>query len=327
MGYVLGIDGGLLRTYCLIADTGGQILGLGKAGGSNLATHDPDEARANILAAIKQARAAAGIRATDFEAACLGISGFSALGAHDLAEEMMASVVKTAKPLLEDDSSIALYGATGGDPGVVVLAGPGSVAYGMNAAGDRRHAGGWGHILGDEGSMYWMGLSSLRALARSHDAIMPKTAMTAEIFKHFGVARIHELMELVYHQGLTKSDILSVAPITIKAAQEGDEVAGDVVARAADCLASIARAVIRRLKMDRESFPLATSGNVFDAGPVLMDPFKAKIALFAPKAEVAKPKFDPVVGATLMALHAIGVKPKEEAIAVTWSELRSSGVK
>ncbi len=172
-----------------------------------------------------------------------------------------------------------------------------------------------------------MGLSSLRALARSNDAIMPKTVLTAEIFKHFGIARINDLMDLVYHQGLTKSDVLSVAPITIRAAQAGDEVAMDVITRAADCLASIARAVIRRLGMVEKAFPVATSGNVFEIGPILTDPFKAKIVQFAPKAEVAKPKFDPVIGATLLALRAIGVKPKEEAIAAGWSELRTSNAK
>ncbi|MDB4893831.1 MAG: hypothetical protein JWN15_93, partial [Firmicutes bacterium] len=151
MRIVLGIDGGGTKTRCLAADGAGCILGEGLAGPSNYQVLGMDGAVAAVMAAVAEALGVAGADLADVEAVCAGLAGVGRPEDH----AVMTAALPFAAPVklrVVPDAHIALAGALGGQPGAVVISGTGSIAYGIDAGGRTARAGGWGWLLGDEGS-------------------------------------------------------------------------------------------------------------------------------------------------------------------------------
>ena len=297
---VLGVDGGGSKTRAVVADGLGEILGEGLAGPSNPLRVGVSEAAAAIRDAADRACAEAGVRRVEIVVAEVGLAG---VRRDDIRERMRAAVAELGAKTVEvvTDADIALYGATEGKPGLVIIAGTGSVCCGVNARGRRACAGGWGPVVGDEGSGSWIARRALQAVAHASDGRGRKTSLSEAACEYFNVARAEDLSTAVYAPNVTNSRIAGYAGRVVEAAKRRDAVAREIVEAAGRELASAAAAVIRKLRMERERFRVAYVGGVFAAGALILGPLEEEVARVAPRAYIAPPLLAPAEAAARMA--------------------------
>jgi N-acetylglucosamine kinase-like BadF-type ATPase len=298
---VLGVDGGGTKTRAVIADSRQHVLGEGVAGPSNPLRVGIKMAAAAIEEAIDKACEAATVERREIVAAEVGLAG---VRRGDLRARMREALTGLGIHTLEvvTDADIALFGATGGAPGLVVIAGTGSICCGTNARGQHYCSGGWGTLMGDEGSGSWIARRALQAIAQGSDGRGPQaTKLTQSALAYFNAATLDELALAVYAPSMTNDRIAGLCRHVIEAAQADDEVARSIVLAAGRELGTAAAAVIRSLRMEREEFQVAYVGGVFTAGNLVLDPLREEIARVARAAFVAPPRLSPAIAAARMA--------------------------
>lgn len=298
---VVGVDGGGSKTHAVIADTEGRIMGEGTSGPSNPLRVGIARAAAEVSEAINKACEAAQVRREDILAAQIGLAGARR-------QELRARVCEALSSLgirdieVVSDAEIALYGATDGEPGVVVIAGTGSICCGVNARGKRNCAGGWGPVAGDEGGGAWIARRALRAIAHASDGRGPKTSLMAAACAYFHVTTPEDLATAIYAPTMTNERLAGFGKQVIEAAKAKDPVARDIMAEAGSELGSAVAAVIRNLKLEPERFQVAYVGGVFAAGgDLVLGPMSERILQIAPLAFVAPPRMSPSLAAARMA--------------------------
>ena len=311
MRYILGIDGGGTKTVALAADLRGNILGRGAAGASNYHSAGLDGALAALKEASENAVSAAGVATDGCEVACLGLAGAGRETDRALLLPAIRKLGLADTILLQHDAAIALAGATVCQPGVVILAGTGAMAFGMNRWGEERRAGGWGNVLGDEGSAYYIGRRALAAACRAYDGRGTKTALVDKVMGYLGLDHFTDIVKTVSAAAVSALDVAFLAPLVSQLAECGDEVSLGILRDAAQELALAANAVIRGLRMEDEKFQFAASGSVFKAGEIILAPLSKSVKLAAPRAEIISPRYEPAVGAVLLALRESGVQMRE----------------
>ncbi|HEX8072670.1 MAG TPA: BadF/BadG/BcrA/BcrD ATPase family protein [Pyrinomonadaceae bacterium] len=298
--YVLGVDGGGTKTHAVVADEQGRVLGEGFAGPSNPLRVGVNSAAAAVREAADEALDAAALRRADVQAAEVGLAGVRRA---DLRERMREALTGLGVGTVEvvTDAEIALHGATDGAPGLVLIAGTGSICCGRSARGRRACAGGWGPLAGDEGGGAWLARRALQAVAQAADGRGPATALSPAACRYFNVATPDDLSMAIYAPSMTHERIAGFGRCVVEAAQRHDEVARALVAEAGRELGRAAVAVIRRLQMGRERFQVAYVGSVFNAGELIFAPLRETIHAAAPHAYLAPPQHPPAVAAAQMA--------------------------
>ncbi|HEY0082263.1 MAG TPA: BadF/BadG/BcrA/BcrD ATPase family protein [Pyrinomonadaceae bacterium] len=297
----LGVDGGGTKTQAVITDEEGRTLGEGLAGPSNPLRVGVSSAAAAVREAVDRACAVADVRRSDIAAAEIGLAGVRRA---DL-KEHMAAALRHALGInsleVVTDADIALYGATGSKPGLVLIAGTGSICCGKNARRKHVCAGGWGPLAGDEGSGSWIARRALQAVAQATDGRGAATNLDDAACQYFNVATPDDLSLAIYAPSMTNDRIAGFARHVIEAAAGGDPVAVSIVADAGRELAVAACTVIRKLRLERESFQVAHVGGVFSAGELVLAPLRTGIKRVAPHAFLAPPQLSPVLAAATMA--------------------------
>jgi glucosamine kinase len=298
--YLLGVDGGATKTLAAVFDLESGDLHLGHGGPSNEDAVGAKAAVAALLLAADEAMDGAGISDDDLGSAVLAIAGTDTAA--------IASSVRTARTeawLVINDVLGAWAAATGGGPGVAVISGTGSNVFGVGSDGRGWRAGGWGHLLGDEGSGYWLGIQAIKAVLSDRESSGPPTALSEIAPSFFKAESIEAMATLVYSKPLTKGEIAAFARETSRVAEAGDAVARELYERGAAELAVQIRAVIERTGL-HGSFPVGLIGSAFRAGPVFVDPLTRAIHEISPGAHVAAVEMTPVGGSLLLAAKAAG---------------------
>ena len=298
---VVGVDGGGTKTHAVILDTAERVLGEGTAGPSNPLRVGIANAAAAVRQAIDKACEAAQVRRSDIVAAEVGLAGARRIELRARVREALSNIGFHDIDVV-GDAEIALYGASDGAPGVVVIAGTGSICCGINASGKRVYAGGWGPVAGDEGGGAWIARRALRAIAHASDGRGPRTSLTTAACAHFHVSAPDDLSTAIYAPTITNERIAGFAKQVIEAAHAKDQVALEIIAEGGRELGLAAMAVIRNLKMQLEQFQVAYVGGVFDAGgELVLAPMREQIKQIAPHAYLASPRIAPAVAAARMA--------------------------
>jgi N-acetylglucosamine kinase-like BadF-type ATPase len=299
--YVLGVDGGGTKTRAVVADSRGHVLGEGRAGPSNPLRVGVDDSTKAVREAVERACVEAGIRRQDLSAAEVGLAGGKREDIRERMRAALSSELGIESLEVVTDADIALYGATEGKPGLVVIAGTGSICCGINARGRRACAGGWGPVAGDEGSGSWIARRALQSVARASDGRGRKTSLTEAAREYFKVERTEDLSTAVYAPNMTNNRIAGFGRHVIEAAKRRDVVAREILDEAGRELACAASAVIKKLKMERERFQLAYVGGVFAAGNLILEPLREELERVAPRAFLAPPVLSPAEAAARMA--------------------------
>ena len=304
MAFYLGIDGGGSKTAALVTDESGTPRGRGLAGGSNHLRVGLETATRNIERAVNIALVESGIAIREIEYAYCGIAGSDHPEHHERVVDSLKTFFPRGNFIVDTDARIALTGAVGFGSGIVIIAGTGSVAFGRNDRGDEFRAGGWGPILGDEGSGYAIGRDGLIAVLRAHDGRGSKTAITDLLCREHGMCDPADLPRHIYAATTHADDIARYGKMVMECAAAGDPLAQEIIHRAAFALAECVAAVARRLNITGESFPVAYVGGAFFAGDQLVTPMRNAINSVAPRAQLITPLHTPVEGAAMMAIRA-----------------------
>jgi N-acetylglucosamine kinase-like BadF-type ATPase len=301
----LGIDGGGTKTHAIITTASYKIIGEGFSGASNPVRVGFDTAVANINQALKQACEQAHITPHDIAAGCAAIAGIS----HPIHYHTMRKALDARLALdhleLVTDARAALEGALDGRQGIVLIAGTGSIAMGMNEARQVERSGGWGPTLGDEGSGYDIARQALKAVAASFDGRAPRTLLTERICRELGILSAKDLPGVIYNNDEASTQIASLARLVADAAAEGDGVAQQILAQAGRDLGELAISVIRKLRLESAAFRVAYVGSVFKAGECVLEPLREAVLNVAPRAEVGLPLRSPEIGAVKLAQAAV----------------------
>jgi glucosamine kinase len=299
--YVMGVDGGATKTLAAVLDLQERTLHLGHAGSSNPDSVGAHAATESLLKATDEAIGRAGIERGRLDAAVLAIAGTDTDAvAHHVRERRPATWV------VVNDVVGAWATATDARPGVGAISGTGSNVFGVGPGGRAWRAGGWGHVLGDEGSGYWLAVQSIKAALGDRDRSGPQTRLSEAAVDFFDVASVEALVALVYSpKPPTKGEIAAFAVETARVAHAGDEVARALYARAAAELGRQIEAVIEQTGLVGE-FPVGLIGSAFKAGELFVAPLTAEVKRVAPRASVAVVEMAPVGGCLLLAARAAG---------------------
>jgi glucosamine kinase len=314
VAYYLGIDGGGSKTTCAVGDEAHQ-LEIATAGPSNITRVGKDRAREALHQAIRQSCAASKIDPGQVERACIGAAG---AGREEVASAVRGMVAELIPGEIEvvGDMEIALAAAFGTGPGVIVIAGTGSIAYGSDAQGRTARAGGWGYAISDEGSAHWIGRTAVKTLLRAidQDAQDQENAQSAAealpLFSELKAAwKLNSLDEFV-RTANSSPDFAALFPAVVVVADAGDDLAQRVLMQAGAELGELARIVVRRLFAENSSIvpgiPLAMVGGVFRYSSRVRESFWNEVRKFELPTNLNPRVVEPVVGALQRAREAAG---------------------
>jgi len=297
--HVLGIDAGGTKTVCLLADERGIVVSEARGPGANL--HVAGELGVEkVLHELMET--AIGDREVVPAAVCLGIAGVDRDDEAQTVRAIMRRIGRKSRVVVVNDALIALVAGAGDAPGIVIIAGTGSIAYGRNAAGEAARAGGWGHMIGDEGSGFWIGREALAAVMRAGDGRGPATELTTEILSYFDLTELSRLPRIIYDREQPRMAVAALGPIVQRAADGGDAVAARILERGAEELVLAAGSVAARLEMRGDTFAFYLAGGVVQVVPSLARELSKRLIEVAPRAAVEILETEPAVGAVRLAL-------------------------
>jgi N-acetylglucosamine kinase-like BadF-type ATPase len=298
MPYYLGIDSGGTKTRCVLADET-TVLAKSMTGGSNIVRLGETQAREALHAAIKQVCATARISPDQVCAVCIGAAGAArpeiAAKIRSILVELI-SEISLANIEVFGDTVIALEAAFGAGPGVIAIAGTGSIVYGRDAAGHTARAGGWGFAVSDEGSGHWIGRRAISAILSARDQGL-ETALTAMVLQAWKLNTVDELVQQA--NSTPPPDFPRLFPLVLRAAAEADSIARYLLDDAGAGLAALAAIVVRRLAPHAPAAmpPIAMAGSVFRQSPEVRQVFYNTLQTSFPGIDVHQDLADPVEGA------------------------------
>lgn len=298
----LGVDGGGTKTLATLANSKIEILSQGQTGASNPLRVGVEMSVREIGNAVDVACDQIGKSRFDITAAQIALAG---VRREDLRLRMRAELqeelgIENLEVLT--DAEIALYGATNGAAGLVIIAGTGSVCCGRNARGEFAKAGGWGPLAGDEGGGAGIARRALQQIAKASDGRAAKTKLSDYACQYFRADTPDDLAMAIYAPSMTNDKIAGFARYVIEAARAKDFTAIELLNEAAGELGAAAVAVIKNLKLEKKKFQVAYVGGIFNAGELIFAPLLEKIRTIAPAAFLAPPQFSPATAAAKMAV-------------------------
>ncbi|NLV92323.1 MAG: hypothetical protein GX030_08020 [Firmicutes bacterium] len=301
MEYVIGIDAGGTSTEALLSQTDGTLLALVKAGPGNLQRLGMDGFLAQISELVDQLRASIPPTGslTRIE---IGAAGLARDSEQSKLMQRLSQSRIAASYGVQADSQIALFAGTLGRPGLIVIAGTGSIVDGIDGQGKRHRCGGWGYLMGDEGSGYHIGKMALQAAAQAADGRGPRTSLLPRLLQHFGVDEPWQLIEAVYRPPLTPTEVAKLAALVGEEAAQGDGVAKKIIAVAARELARQISTVAGNLGLPPGSLSAFYAGGLFSMGELLLKPLMEELSELQPGLDLAPLPYPPVMGAALLAI-------------------------
>lgn len=296
MAFYLGIDGGGTKTRCLLADET-TVLAKAMTGGCSVIRYGEQKAREALHTAIRQVCATARISPDQIHAICIGAAGAARPEIAATIRSILAELAPDMVPAnieVVGDNVIALEAAFGAGPGVIVISGTGSIAYGRDANGHTARAGGWGFAISDEGSGHWIGRRTVRAILSARDQGV-ETILTALVLEGWKLGGIDELVQQA--NSTPPPDFPRLFPLVLGAAHEGDSIARSLLTEAGTELANLAGIVISRLRSQAPALPVAMTGSVFRQSAEVRHVFYHALQMKYPGIDVHQELADPAEGA------------------------------
>jgi N-acetylglucosamine kinase-like BadF-type ATPase len=305
--YLIGIDGGGTKCLGVIADEGGKELAREQAGAANLQQRGVEKATTVVKSVVDKLLESQ--NANPEQIACL-VAGLAGAGREDVREraELLIKNCWTDVPVqVVTDADVALEGAFSGEPGIVLVSGTGSICYGKNASGQTARAGGWGHLLGDEGSATWIAIKALKSALMMWDGRLPNGELRNKLGAQLGVEDIADMVPEFYRGRITVSQIAGLSKLVFELSDD-DHAARQIVLRAGRELGKLVVAVVRSLAVEEHMAKVALVGGVFSDKAnrkKLLGPLKDEITRVCPDVNFKNPELEPVMGAIAMAKKAL----------------------
>lgn len=299
----LGVDGGGTKTHIALMNMAGEVTCEGTAGPSNPLRVGVETAVTNIIQAINDACDRGGASRGDISAATLGLAGVRRADLKQRVRDSFIGRFGIKKTEVFTDAEIALFATTLGKPGLVVIAGTGSVCLGKNEKGEIAISGGWGPLAGDEGGGVGIAQQALHSVAKASDGRGTPTLLSERAAEYFRASGPENLIVAIYSPQVDNTRIAGFARLVVETALGGDVIAKEILVDAGKELGLAACAVIKKLGLARRKVPIGCVGSVFKAGEILTDPMLETIRECAPAAFLTEPKMSPAHAAALMAFR------------------------
>lgn len=315
----LGVDGGQSHTEAVIADETGVVLGRGFGGESNHAefpggrTRLQKAIRESVGGALRDAAQKTEqsdeneISAARFKSAHFGMTG----GAK-YKQEIIGEIIKADYFTVGHDAPTALFGATAGESGIVVIAGTGSVVYGENRAGETAKIGGLGYLFSDEGSGFWLAAQVVRLAIKEQDGLIEPAGLESLVTNFFERTRIRDVTDDFYNGKITRERLASFARRACEAATAGNVIIQNQIEFGARVLVESVASAAKRLNF-QSGFPVAGVGGMFRAS-LMKRRFAESLAEKIPAARVVEPRFNPAIGALLLAFRQAEIAITEDLL-------------
>lgn len=263
---VLGIDGGGSKTLVSLAVVSDrneyQIVGRGTSGASNLNVVGFDAAASQVQLAIQRAFESAGTQPQTVAALCMGMAGAGRVEEQETWMKWARESQVAKRAGIVTDAETILSAGTPEGIGVALIAGTGSLAFGKNEAGEVARAGGWGYLLGDEGSGYQIAMAAMKAILKSVEGRGPETCLQATMLRALKLEDSQDLIGYVYRSEHNRSEIAALSKLVFDAAEAEDIVAVMILQQAVEDLAELVKAVVLQLHFSNENYALALTGGV-----------------------------------------------------------------
>ena len=307
---VAGVDGGATHTRAMIAGGDGTVLGSGTAGPSNYDNVGTEVAASHIRDALLAAREDAGTPDRPLAAIFLGMAGVVSADDRETITGMVTEqrLAERRAVHVDHDIRIAHAGGLQGGEGIALIAGTGSSTYGRTTDG-RHHRTGWGYLLDDRGSGYFLGLQAIIATVMEADGRGAPTRLSGTVRARLAFTDIDDILRIMYHPALPVAEIAGLAPEVIAAGTEGDAVALNILATGARELARMVETVARALGFTSRPFPVTMVGGLVDHPGFYRRMVIEALHDLLRHAVIVEPALPPVAGAILLALEAAGVPP------------------
>ena len=267
--YLIGIDGGGTNSRLLASGLNGEVLGYCVGKSTNVESNSVECVMANLKEIVEQFWAESGCSLQDCQGVCLGTAGVDTEKSLLEVNEIVKQLHFPCRTLVVNDAEVALAAETKGKPGALLISGTGSIGYAINQTGETCRVGGYGYLLGDEGSAYWVSRKAIQYILHAFDQTGRKPEMFARICNVLGIHEIDQLVDFVYQSN--KDEVAKLALSVVQAFEDGDPMAERIMRIAETNLSTMAISLGRRLKMKDERFPLVFSGSMLTCTPWLMD--------------------------------------------------------
>lgn len=315
MTLAIGVDGGGTQTRCVVLNERGEVMGYGVDGASKPDAVEPAVGSRHLQAAIRSAcQGCGGPGAID--TVFLGMGGVISPEDVQVVLGMIEGLeLRPEVPVGVDlDIAIALAGGTGGQPGIALIVGTGSSCYGRNAAGETWRSGGWGYIIDDYGSGFYLGQKALEAVIRSADGRSGPTALTEPVMAGLGITDLNQVMHRIYYPRLAHTDMAALAPIVVQVAEAGDETARTIIERGCDELALMVATTTCKLNLGAEPL-IVPVGSLGTVNAYYRSMLERSIEAVVPLARIREAIAPAVIGAAFLALQQAGITLPPETLA------------
>lgn len=303
MKYVIGIDGGGTKTHMKIADLNGNIIAEGVKGPSNINSSAEEDVKNVFKDLIFEGIKSIGECLGECSAVCIGTAGADRDEDKVIIENMIKDAVGyKGKIIVVNDAEVALAGGIGKRDGIIVISGTGSICYGRTEEGKSCRSGGWGHIIGDEGSGYDIGINAIKAALKSYDGRGEKTILESSVLEYLGLKCHEDLINYIYRGGAGKKEIASLTRAVNDAHKKGDMVSKKILKTAAEELFLSVKAVVDKLGVCDKNISLTTTGGTINNIEYLYSEFKNKVNKLYPKVNIVHMKNDSAFGAVVIAM-------------------------
>jgi N-acetylglucosamine kinase-like BadF-type ATPase len=304
----LGVDGGGTKTSYAVIDADALVRARHVGPSVSHLAHGFRRATDLLAQGVGAILRQASLTPADLTYAFLGLPSYGEDSATTAQLDLMpARLLDSARYRCGNDMLCSWAGSLACADGISVIAGTGSIAYG-EYAGRTARAGGWGEIIGDEGSAYWIAREGMNLFSRMSDGRVARGPLYDLVRTRVGIAVDLDLCAHVYGEGVSaRSTFAAFAPLVHEAAQAGDSQATEIFRRGADELVQCVRAVRRSLQVpDEVRLPVSNTGGVFQNGGVMLRAFRAALAHAHPPFEYFEPRYQPDIGAALYAARLAG---------------------
>ena len=314
MKYVIGVDGGASKTFCLAARMDGSIAGFGRSGPGSYEVVGLDAAKASILESVEQSLSQSGVSKADAEFGCFALAGADFYPEDfDMLTAAVEELRVAKKVSVKNDAIAGLRAGIRRPYGVCIIMGSGFNGAGIDRDGAEVRYIAEGHIFGDVGGGHSIARDVLHHAFRAWDGRGKATALQQKVLEHFEAKNMDELARTLYYDTDSRRKIPSLCPAAFDAACEGDEVACEIIRKFGTEAGISANALISRLGLEADEIEVVLAGSVFKGrGTLILDVVKETVNPVAPRAQVVTPRYEPVVGAVMLALEGAGVRVESD---------------